>query len=144
MVGMEMPRLRAAWMTRVPSGTSTVWPSICSLGNGDLPYLAAPGTGFPPAASGLATTWTASTGHAWLHMSHDTHLARSMWCCTYGVTLMASVGQACAHRVHPMQSSLIVYWIMAVHFFAGQRPAMCASYSSRKDLSVERTGLGAV
>src|SRR5260221_13052747 len=140
---MAMPSCRAAWITRVPSGTSIGIPSIVSLGKWFLPYLAATGVALTR-AGGLATTWTASTGQAWLHMSHDTHLARSIWCCTYGVTWIASVGHAWAQRVQPMQSSLIVYWMNAVHFLAGQRPAMWASYSSRKYFSVERTGLGAV
>src|SRR5262245_55398923 len=141
---MEMPSIRAAWMTRVPAGTSIGRPSISSLGiEAHSQWAAATGVDLT-ADGGLATICTASTGQAWLHMSHDTHLARSMWCCTYGVTLIASVGHAWAHRVQPMQSSLIVYWMNAVHFLAGQRPAMWASYSSRKYFSVESTGLGAV
>src|SRR6185436_2565252 len=107
---MEIPSMRAAWMTRVPAGTSIGRPSISSLGICFYQWAAATGVDLT-AEGGLATIWTASTGQAWLHMSHDTHLARSMWCCTYGVILMASVGHACAHRVQPMQSSLIVYWM---------------------------------
>ena len=62
----------------------------------------------------------------------------------YGVIGIASTGQCCAHRVQPMHLSVIEYVISALHLPAGQRPARCASYSSRKYRSVDSTGLGAV
>ena len=53
----------------------------------------------------LAGTWMTPMGHSFTHSWQPTHLSWSMWARLFS-TVMASLGQALAHFMQPMQPAV--------------------------------------